>query len=166
MSNTRKKYIFLGAVFAVCVTLDQITKQAVLNRFVLGESLEIISGFFSLTYVRNKGAAFGFLHSAPESFREPFFLAVPILAIFVLGYLYYQTKSEDRLSAWALSLILSGAAGNLIDRVRFGYVIDFLDFYYVQWGHWPAFNVADIAIVVGVTLLFLQSLFSRKVVAS
>jgi len=166
MSANKKKYAFLGAVFVFCVTVDQITKQAILNRFVLGESLEIIPGLFNLTYVRNKGAAFGFLHSAPESFREPFFLAVPILAIFILGYLYYQLKGEERLSAWALSLILSGAAGNLIDRVRFGYVVDFLDFYRVQWGHWPAFNVADMAIVVGVSLLFIQSVLGRKVVAS
>lgn len=165
MSKTQKKYVFLGSVVAVCVSIDQITKQAILSRFVLGESLEVIPRLFSLTYVRNKGAAFGFLHSAPESFREPFFLAVPILAIFILGYLYYQSKAEDRLSAWALSLILSGAAGNLIDRVRFGYVVDFLDFYLERWGHWPAFNVADVAIVVGVSLLFIQSLFGRKVVA-
>ena len=165
MSANKKKYAFLGAVFAVCVAIDQITKRAILNRFVLGESLEIVPGLFSLTYVRNKGAAFGFLHSAPESFREPFFLAVPILAIFILGYLYYQLRVEERLSAWALSLILSGAAGNLIDRVRFGYVVDFLDFYLVRWGHWPAFNVADMAIVIGVSLLFLHSLLGRKVVA-
>lgn len=164
--SVRKKYGFLGVVFSVCVAIDQITKQAILDRFVLGESVEVISGLFSLTYVRNKGAAFGFLHSAPESFREPFFLAVPILAIFILGYLYYQLKGEEKLSAWALSLILSGAAGNLIDRVRFGYVVDFLDFYLVQWGHWPAFNVADMAIVIGVSLLFIQSLRGRKVVAS
>lgn len=157
MSEAKRKYGFLALVFGVCVAIDQITKQAILDRFVLGESREVIQGLFSLTYVRNKGAAFGFLHSAPEAFREPFFLAVPILAIFVLGYLYYRLKSEDRLSAWALSLILSGAAGNLIDRVRFGYVIDFLDFYQVQWGHWPAFNVADMAIVTGVSFLFIHS---------
>lgn len=163
MKDTAQKYLFLSFVAGLSLVIDQITKQAVVNRFFLGESVEVMRGFLSFTYVRNKGAAFGFLHSAPESFREPFFLAVPIIAIFVLAYLYYHSKKEEKLSRWALALILSGALGNLIDRIRFGYVVDFLDFYYEPWGHWPAFNVADSAIVVGVGLLFIQSLFGKVV---
>lgn len=163
MKNNTRKYIFLLGTSGIFLILDQVTKQLIVNKFFLGESVEVIRGFFSFTYVRNKGAAFGFLHTAPEAFREPFFLLVPIIAIFVLGYLYYHTKLEDRLSHWALALILSGALGNLIDRIRFGYVVDFIDVYHQRWGHWPAFNIADSAIVVGVGLLFIQSL-SGKVV--
>lgn len=162
MTASQKKIRFLSIVFVVCVFLDQWTKELVLRNFYLGETVQIIPGFFSLTYVRNKGAAFGFLHSAPESFRAPFFLAVPVIAIFVLGYLFYQLKPHEKVSAWSLSLILSGAAGNLIDRVRLGYVVDFLDFYLPVWGHWPAFNIADSAIVLGVSFLFIQSLFVKK----
>jgi len=163
MSDQSRKYVFLFVVVGVSLLLDQVTKQLVVDRFFLGESIDVLKGFFSFTYVRNKGAAFGFLHSAPEKFREPFFLAVPVIAIFVLGYLYYHSKKEEKLSRWALALILSGALGNLIDRIRFGYVVDFLDFYYEPWGHWPAFNIADSAIVCGVGLLFVQSLFGKVV---
>ena len=159
MKLLQRKYLFLGSVFAIGLILDQWTKQAVLDRFKWGESVAVLKGFFNLTYVRNKGAAFGFLHSAPEAFREPFFLAIPVIAIFVLGYLFYRAKPDDRLSLWAFSLIICGAAGNLVDRVRLGYVVDFLDFYVESWCHWPAFNIADSAIVVGVALLFTQSLF-------
>lgn len=162
MAASKEKYKIFGVVIFLSVLLDQITKQAVLNRFFLGESISIIPNFFSLTYVRNKGAAFGFLHSAPESFRAPFFLAVPLIAILILGFLFYRLKPHEKLSAWALSLILSGALGNLIDRVRFGYVVDFIDVYYEPWGHWPAFNIADSAIVIGVSLLFIQSSFSKE----
>ena len=165
MRDSSKKLLFLLSILIITIVLDQWTKQLVLEKFFLGETIEVFKGWFNLTYVRNKGAAFGFLHSAPESFREPFFLAVPIIAIFVLGFLYSQVKPHEKISAWGLSLILSGAAGNLIDRVRLGYVVDFVDVYYGPWGHWPAFNIADSAIVVGVGLLFINSfLGSKKVV--
>lgn len=162
MSLGRKKILFLFWVLVFTVGFDQWTKQEILNRFVLGESIEIFPGWFNFTYVRNKGAAFGFLHSAPEAFREPFFLAIPIIAIFILGYLYRKALPEDRLSAWGLTLILSGAVGNLIDRVRLGYVVDFIDVYHRSLGHWPAFNIADSAIVIGVILLFIQSFLQPK----
>lgn len=162
MKLESRKYWLLAWVFSVGLILDQWSKELVLRKFTWGESVAVIPGFFNLTYVRNKGAAFGFLHSAPESFREPFFLAVPLIAIFVLGYLFYRLKPDEKLSAWALSLIVSGAAGNLIDRVRLGYVVDFIDVYVESIGHWPAFNIADSAIVVGVSLLFIQSLLTKK----
>ncbi len=161
MAALKEKYKIFGVVIFLSVLFDQISKQAILNRFFLGESVPVIPDLFNFTYVRNKGAAFGFLHSAPEAFRAPFFLAVPLIAIVVLGFLFHKLKPHEKLSAWALSLILSGALGNLIDRVRFGYVVDFIDFYYEPWGHWPAFNIADSAIVVGVSILFIQSLFSQ-----
>lgn len=161
MSWTRRKWLLLASIFGGILVWDQWSKQFVLDHFHWGESKEIIPGLFNLTYVRNKGAAFGFMHSAPESIREPFFVIVPVLAICILTFLFWRLKEGEKLSAIALSLILSGAIGNLIDRVRFGYVVDFLDFYLPSWGHWPAFNVADSCIVVGVAILFLLS-FTKK----
>lgn len=151
------KYTILFVVSTVGIVLDQWTKNAIHTKFQWGESLPVIPSFFSLTYVRNSGAAFGILHKAPAYFRDPFFIIVPIVAMAIILFLFWRLEVNKRLTAFALSLILSGAVGNLIDRLRFGYVIDFLDFYWRTY-HWPAFNVADSCIVVGVSLLFIMSL--------
>lgn len=157
----RKKYLILGIVTVVSIVVDQITKNAIHTKFRWGESIPIINGLFSLTYVRNSGAAFGMLHAAPSYFREPFFILVPIVAMAIIGFVYYRLKEDQTLTALSLSLIFSGAIGNLIDRLRFGYVIDFLDFYVKDY-HWPAFNVADSCIVVGVSILFILSIYQEK----
>ena len=145
-------------VFLVIV-FDQWTKQLILDRFKWGESISIIESFFAFTYVRNMGAAFGVLHNAPAYFREPFFILVPILAMVIITAVLAKLKPDQKLTAVALSLIMGGAIGNLIDRVRFGYVVDFLDVHWKEVYHWPAFNVADSCIVVGVCYLFFQSFF-------
>jgi signal peptidase II len=153
------RYRLLGTIAPLVVILDQWTKYLVHTRFRWGESIEILGSFFALTYVRNSGAAFGLLHRAPPQFRDPFFIVVPIVALIVIFVIYVRLTREQKLTAWALSLIVGGALGNLVDRLRFGYVIDFLDFHWKEVYHWPAFNVADSCIVVGVSLMFLQSLF-------
>ena len=155
----------LVIISVVGLIIDQWTKHIIHARFAWGESVPVIDGFFSFTYVRNSGAAFGILHSAPSYFRDPFFIAVPIIALFIIGFFYYKLPENQKLTASALSLILSGAVGNLIDRLRFGYVIDFLDFY-VKTYHWPAFNVADSCIVVGVSILFVLSFFKENPLGS
>lgn len=162
MKAEHRKFSVLGIILLISLIIDQWTKQLVHTKFYWGESKTIIPGFFNLTYVRNKGAAFGFLHSAPESFREPFFLIVPFVMIGVICLVFWRLKPNQKLSQFSLSLILSGAIGNLIDRLRFGYVVDFLDFYLDAWGHYPAFNVADSCIVVGVIILSFQSFFSKE----
>ncbi len=158
----KHKYGILALVSVVSLVLDQWTKWLVHTRFRVGESLDLIDPILALTYVRNKGAAFGILQTANEAFRQPFFLLVPVVAIFVIGYLYYKLENDHKLSALALSLVLSGAIGNLIDRVRLGYVVDFVDVHWKEVYHWPAFNVADSCIVVGVGILFLQSFQASK----
>lgn len=160
-SWARKKYAILGGTVAVILVLDQWTKHLVHTRFRWGESLPIVPGFFDLTYVRNQGAAFGLLHRAPPAFRDPFFLVVPVVAMAVILFLYHRLKAGQLWVATAFSLILGGAVGNLIDRLRFGYVIDFLDFHWREVYHWPAFNVADSCIVVGVIMLFLDSFLQK-----
>ncbi len=154
------KWKILAFIVPVFIVIDQWTKVLVIEHFYVGKSVPILDGFFHLTYVRNKGAAFGFLADAHSAFRIPFFVVVPLVALGVIGYLFRALKGEDRLMATALSLVLSGAIGNLIDRIRLGYVVDFLDFF---WGvyHYPAFNVADSAICVGVGLM-MWDLFKKK----
>lgn len=133
-----------------------------LNHFEYGESVVMIRDFFSLTYVRNTGAAFGFLATANPSFRVPFFLIVPIIAMVVLGFLYRDLPQNAKWRATALGLVSGGAIGNLIDRVRLGYVVDFLDFHFKTDYYFPAFNVADSAICIGVGILLLSTLTKRE----
>lgn len=149
----KKKYIWLAAIAGFLIALDQVTKLYVHTHFHLGESLPIIPNFFNFTYVRNFGAAFGFLAESHPSFRELFFLSMPPIALIIILGIMRGVKDDDTKQIIALSSIFGGAIGNYIDRVRFRYVIDFLDFHiYGKWS-WPAFNVADMAIVGGVALL-------------
>jgi signal peptidase II len=151
---------FYGLAGAV-ILLDQATKLLIQQAFRPGESLPVLPGFFSLTYVLNPGAAFGLLAGAAAAFRGPFFIGVSILAIGVICYYHARHVRGQLLPAVGLALILGGAGGNLIDRLRVGMVIDFLDFYLGPY-HWPAFNVADSGITVGVGLLLLEMLRERR----
>lgn len=155
------KYLVLSITTLVILISDQITKTYIHKHFRFGESYMVIKDFFSITYVRNMGAAFGFLHSAPPQFREPFFLIVPFFVLSIILYLFLTSTDKQKGQIAGLSLILSGAIGNIIDRSRLGYVIDFLDFYIGVY-HWPAFNIADSAIVVGVGLVFLFSALETR----
>jgi signal peptidase II len=158
----KTKYLILLSMAGAIICLDQWTKLLVLDHFVRGESIPVIPGYFNLTYVQNPGAAFGFLAGAPESFRVPFFIMTPIVALVVIFYLYRHLREDQKLQATALALILGGAVGNFIDRVRFHYVVDFLDFHWKGQMHFPAFNVADSAITVGVVFLMIALFFETK----
>lgn len=149
----KPKYLILLSCAGTVICLDQLTKLVILERFARGESLSVIKGFFNITHVRNPGAAFGFLSGAPEWFRVPFFIAVPLIALLVILFLYRNLEDNQKLQSTALSLILGGAIGNFIDRIRFQNVVDFLDFHWMNKAHFPAFNVADSAITVGVVFL-------------
>ncbi|MFK5926805.1 MAG: signal peptidase II [Desulfuromusa sp.] len=148
------KYQLFALVAGISLLLDQLSKYYINSSFELGESKRVVSNFFHITYVRNPGAAFGIL--SDNAIRLPFFITISILA--ALGILWYIRKisSEKRWQQLALGLILSGALGNLIDRIRFSEVVDFLDVHWYNY-HWPAFNVADSAICVGVTIMFICS---------
>lgn len=141
------------ALSAVIVVLDQLTKLWVLAFFAPGERLAV-TGFFNLVLVYNRGAAFSFLSSAP-GWQTPFFIAVAIVAAVVVSVLLVRMQGSVWFRA-GLALVLGGAIGNVIDRIRYGQVVDFLDFHAFGW-HWPAFNVADSAISVGAALLILDS---------
>ena len=147
---SRKWSIVSGWVAAI-VLVDQASKLLIHGWLRLYQSVPLIDGFFSLTYVRNTGAAFGIFAGSAAVFRRPFLIAVSIVAIGVIVTMVRRLSTENIGLLTALSFILGGAIGNLIDRVVHGEVIDFLDCY---WGsyHWPAFNIADSFITVGVTL--------------
>lgn len=143
----------------VVLALDQISKFVVMERFAMYEVLPVIPGLFNLTYVTNTGAAFGLLAGEQTLARQLFFVGVAVAALLFLFYSFRHFRGQSPVFAHAIGLIAGGALGNLVDRLRFGAVVDFLDFY-LGARHWPAFNVADAAISVGVGLFLLASLRS------
>jgi signal peptidase II len=153
--------VFALFLLALVVALDQITKVLVVNSFHLYESLEIIPGLFSLTYLTNKGAAFGFLAGVEAAWRHYFFLCLASVALVLLGIAWYRMRKDHPFYGPALAMIAGGAIGNVIDRVRLGAVVDFFDFY-IAGHHWPAFNVADSAITVGVALFLVANFLEEK----
>jgi signal peptidase II len=148
---------WLGVALGVVIA-DQISKAAILSAFVAGESLKLTS-FFNLVLVANTGAAFSFLAGA-AGWQRWFFVALALVISAWIGVLLHRHASE-RLMPTALALILGGALGNVVDRLTLGAVVDFLDFHLATW-HFPAFNVADSAITVGVALMLWCELFGGK----
>ncbi len=191
--NQKKPLISLIVILVATVALDQVTKQMAHHelledafhektdeypacgsiqevmereRFIrrYRDNVAVIDGFFDLRYVENCASAFGLMGQVPESFRFPFFLVVSILAVAFIPYLYTKTPANQRLMLYALPFVLGGAVGNLIDRLVYRYVIDFIRWYVVIDGEemqWPTFNIADAAIVVGIGLMLLQMLPRR-----
>lgn len=143
-------------ISAATLLLDQASKLAVDGSMKLYESIPLMP-YFNLTYVHNTGAAFSFLSEA-GGWQRWLFAALALVMSSVIAVWLSRLQKHETLMAVALSLVLGGAIGNLIDRVAYGYVIDFLDVYYRDdWQHWPAFNIADSAICVGVGLMLLES---------
>jgi signal peptidase II len=160
------KYLLLATVSGAIIALDQLTKIYIHTHFHLGESHAVIPALFDITYVRNFGAAFGFFATLTRNLREPFFVIVPIIAFSVIIFILRTTQDSQKIQILALSFIFGGAIGNYIDRLRFQYVIDFLDVHWKESYHWPAFNVADSAIVCGITILLYRMFVHRELPAS
>ncbi len=154
------KYGRLLIIAGTIVIVDQITKAIVLSKMALYQSIDVIPGFFSLTHIHNPGGAFGFLAQQDASIRIGIFILASTVAIFFIFLFYRQIPKTHPVLSAGLALIFGGAIGNLIDRLRFGKVVDFLDFY-VGALHWPAFNVADSAITVGVAIFIAHLLFRK-----
>jgi signal peptidase II len=155
----KNKYPWVGSLIGAILVLDQLTKYLVAKYIRMYEVIPVIPGFFNLTHVRNRGAAFSILSNLPGVWRSAFFITVTLVAVVVLVVLI--RKTEERLLASAFSLIAGGAVGNVIDRIRFGEVVDFIQ-WYVKSYYWPSFNVADSAITIGVGLLVIDMLFFQK----
>jgi signal peptidase II len=152
MRDVMLKWLWLSLL---AVVLDQASKLAIDKSMQLFESIPLMP-YFNLTYVHNTGAAFSFLSEA-GGWQRWFFAVLALVISAVLLVWLARLQKHEKLLAVALSLVLGGAVGNLIDRLAYGYVIDFLDVYYNAW-HWPAFNIADSAITLGVALMLAESL--------
>lgn len=148
-----RKYFLLITVSGFWIALDQLLKIYIHTQFRLGESVVIVRNFFNVTYVRNTGAAFGFLSQSQPTFREVFFFLIPPIAVALIILILRSVDNRDKRQIIALSSICGGALGNYIDRLKFRYVIDFFDFHMFDKYSWPAFNIADVAIVGGVVIL-------------
>ncbi|MCP5056820.1 MAG: signal peptidase II [bacterium] len=157
---TPKLKVFLVAL-AASLPLDIVSKHWVVTTLAYGDRIPVVEEFFYLTHVRNPGAAFSMFATAPEPFRRWFFLIATSIALVLIVSFFRQLAPRDRLSGSALGLILGGALGNLLDRIRFGEVIDFLHFRLGTGYSWPDFNIADSAIVIGVGLLILELIASE-----
>jgi len=159
-SDTGLRWLWLTLI---CLVVDQVTKQWVAGSFNLYESVEVLP-IFSLTYVHNLGAAFSFL-ADQGGWQRWFFTAIAAIASIVFIVWLAKTPKSDTILSIAFALMLSGAVGNLIDRVLFGYVIDFLDFHW-SGNHFPAFNVADSMIFIGAALMIVDSFTSNETASS
>ena len=152
----RNRYTLISLFAILVLLLDQFTKMLIQATMLKNSERVIIDGFFNLVYVENRGAAFGILNRSDIEWQFWLFLAAAVVAAGVIIVLARQAEPKEYMFFIALGLILGGAAGNLIDRVLYRAVVDFLDFYIENW-HWPAFNVADIAICCGAALALLAS---------
>jgi signal peptidase II len=175
----RPSYVFLAAVSIVTLGLDLASKAwAVKNLDKPFERVDLVRGYLGLMLAHNKGGAWGLLQNESEAVRRPFFVLISIIAIAFIVSLYRKIVPGQWALKWGLPLVLGGALGNLIDRIRYGHVIDFIDMYAGAGGfvdgliqkffgpmreyHWPTYNVADIAIVAGVVLMAVDMFMSRK----
>ena len=157
----KKKYWILLIVFLVVIALDQSTKLMIQQTLPLHKTVEIIPGFFNLIHVRNTGGAFGIFGGEKGPVGSVLFVVASLIAVGILVVLFLRVKEHEKTLAFSLALLLSGAIGNLLDRLSYGEVIDFLDFH-VSLYHWPAFNVADSAISIGIGLMALELLIKEQ----
>lgn len=158
-AHAMRKYQFLIAVLVVLA--DRLSKWAVARTIPLHDSIPVFPGLFSLTHVQNRGAAFGLFDDSPNEWKITVLVLFSVLALIVVGAMLWKNGHALNSTGVGLSLVLGGAIGNLWDRLANKHVIDFLDFYLGSY-HWPAFNVADSAIVVGAVLLVADILFSKN----
>ncbi len=154
------KYIKLILITSLIVVIDQLTKAWVQQKIPLYGSIDVVQGFFSLTNIMNPGGAFGFLANQSPGIRHGVFIFVSFIAIALILYFYIKTPKEYSFLSFSFMLIFGGAIGNMIDRLRFGAVIDFLDVYVKNW-HWPAFNAADSAISIGMTIIVFHLILNK-----
>lgn len=154
-----RRYHFLIAFFVVL--LDRLSKLAIEKNLSLHDSISLIPGFFRLTHIENRGAAFGLFADSPSQWKIAGLVLFSIIALLIVATLLWKNSHSMTTTGVGLSLILGGAIGNLWDRLVSGHVVDFLLFYIGQY-QWPAFNVADSAIVIGAGLLVFEILFTKS----
>lgn len=153
----------LCLMMATLIIVDQLSKGAIQSSLFYGQTIPVIEGFFSIAYVKNTGAAFGFGAGGPEWFRQVFFLGLPVVFCLWIFWMLIKTLKGPFYLSLAYALIIAGAVGNLIDRFSLGYVVDFLMFYWKdESNHFPAFNVADSCITIAAGLLIIDFFVQLK----
>jgi len=156
----KSKYTLLAWISGTIILLDQVTKAWITANMPLYRTVPVIQGFFNITHIHNPGGAFGFLAAAHPLLRSVVFILVSFLALGLVFYFFKNTPKTHRFLSVGFALIFGGAVGNLIDRIRMGSVVDFLDFFIGTY-HWPAFNVADSAITVGITIFLIHLVLGK-----
>ncbi|MBA3028209.1 MAG: signal peptidase II [Desulfobacteraceae bacterium] len=156
----KRKYQILLIISSIVVMMDQLTKALVVAKIPLYNTIVVIPGFFNLTHLRNPGVAFGLFSGGNSNLQQMLLMGAAICAVCVIFYFYSKTGQEFPLMLIGFSLIVGGAVGNLIDRFRFSGVVDFVEVYVGKYT-WPAFNVADSAICIGVSIFFYYMVFKR-----
>ena len=154
------KYLLLTVVAGGVIIFDQTSKYVVQHIMALHDYIEVIPGFFNLTYTQNPGAAFGLFGETRDTLRLAILIGISLFALIILLFMYVRVTEKDILTHVSISIIIGGAIGNLIDRIRLQWVIDFLEFYWRGY-HWPAFNIADSAITIGTMILMFNILFPK-----
>jgi signal peptidase II len=157
--NTNKYFKFIAVALAI-VIFDQITKWVIIQNLSLYDVYQVIPRFFNLVHIHNPGSAFGLFAGHQSLFRNVFLLTASVVALSLVLYLHHKTPEEFPLLSLGFAMIFGGAIGNLIDRIRLGHVIDFIDVYVGSF-HWPAFNVADSAITIGMFIFAFYMLFRK-----
>ncbi|WMJ75990.1 MULTISPECIES: signal peptidase II [unclassified Sedimentibacter] len=148
--------VLIGIVFAASILLDQLSKVWAIDVLMDGSSIKVIGDFLRFTYAENRGAAFSILQD-----QRMFFIIITIVMLGVLSYVFFKTKNISWLSRLSIAMIAGGAIGNFIDRVRFGYVVDFIDVRFGSFYNFPIFNIADSFVVCGTILMVILILFNR-----
>ena len=156
----RREWMRLILVSGAICLADQVTKFWIINNIALHDHVSVIPGFFNINHVLNPGGAFGFFADQSPGIRKFVFLFLSSMVTVILSWFYLRVAKTHRVLSYGLAMIMGGAIGNLVDRFRYGMVVDFLDFYIGNY-HWPSFNVADSAICIGMAILIYHMLFNK-----
>lgn len=165
MKKELHAYFIVAAIAALVLCLDQYTKYLVCEHIPRFGKVEVVPGCLDLVHIRNTGIAFGLLQNIGNRYRLAMMLFAGLVTVILVAILAKQISKTRKLQLIALSMILGGAVGNLIDRIRFEEVVDFIDVHWRNLYHWPAFNMADAAISIGVVLILIDELFLKKSIA-
>lgn len=157
----KQKFLILGIIALAIVLVDQVTKQAIIAGVPADDGFSLIPGFMNIVHARNPGAAFGIFANSFSGFRSLFFILVSVTALVTICILVARSEEVERGLLFGYACFFGGALGNLIDRIRFGEVVDFLDFH-VGAFHWPAFNVADAMLCAGIGFFFIHLLTAHE----
>ncbi len=157
-----RKYLLIVSICGMLVSIDQLTKFLVTTRLRPNDSIPVFEQFLRITYVQNFGMAFGLFNNVDPNTRALILLIFPLLILIGILFLFAKIKESQTISIYGYCLVVGGALGNILDRIRAGYVVDFLDFHFHHRWHFPAFNIADSSVTFGLALLCIHLIFERE----